>query len=192
MTGSGGNEMFKIRLFSATGISVLAVVTAIAGFVGWLLGPFPTVDQPIIISDGSMYIERKDGGKISDWKCDNTNHPNELYPDQAWEGLDVFQDGNNVFSCPKTETQCTIDIKYDRQTASIHFKYNRGDSHPMVIASDNNAFDSWSGYKGPKMSHPIPGKIKAVNGQTYSGVVEIKIHHTASLSARFRRTLAGA
>jgi hypothetical protein len=172
--------MKDIQLFSAAGIGVLAVTGVIFTLVGVGIGYKLFVkshDKPILISDGSLFIQRGDGMPINSWNKDNPEHPSELRPDQAWEGVDIYEDGASKDQCSTSETQCTIDITY------YYFIYDPTKTTPMIIRSDKDTFEGWNGYQTSKIVHPKPlGKINAVtvNGRKvdYHGQVKIWIHHT--------------
>jgi hypothetical protein len=190
---------------SKLGVAVVIVAVAlISGFVGWKYGAkeqvvidldkfhqtnkLGTADQPIIISDGSLFIHEQDNQPISSaWSGYSGAGviPSTISPNGTFVSLAVYDSGTATNQTCIASAACQVDISYFYKSSSstykpaLHFSYNNG-TNTMTLTSDYDPFDSWPGYSDYLMYHPRVNQIAAVNvngtSQNFSsGKVKIKI-----------------
>jgi hypothetical protein len=170
-------------------IVAIAVVALIAGFVGWRLGSKSTsgnetrpisVDQPIVISDGSLFIHEQNQNGTPSWSNYSGKGilPSTVSVRGAFASATISDGAATSSLC--NAAPCQIDITYYyAQRAALHFTANSASA--MTLTSDYDPFDTWLGYADYLMYHPKLDKISgvAVNGGNTvvysSGRIKIRI-----------------
>ena len=166
-------------------IVAMVIVALIAGLMGWKFGPKDQsvnnankaqktnpqnpADQPIIISDGSLYIHDKNEVSICSWPG-YTNAgviPSTIIPPGTFNNLSVTDSSSTAKTCTSSTpcvcaapNACQLDISYFYQlsssgfTPSFHFSSMVGRSNTMTMTSDYDPFDTWPGFSDYQMNHP--------------------------------------
>ena len=145
------------------GLTLITLLVGTTGCPGPKVGP-AAGDQPIIISDGSLYMKSTNVA-FNSWPNNNANQPTEIDPNySAFNGVDVVVDGSSVNGCP-SNAACEINIWYeDANAPTVHFNYNPGGNYKLVLKSDRNSFDTYYGFSEGQsvIFNPVKTKIKKV------------------------------